>query len=90
MCRSLNPTQQQYGCLDRCWGDQNYKLGLLHEATPETRQQLIGCFLGVWLVFFVNHIEIEKIKFLHHSGTDHCNSNTCRVLDGGSLKRRSG
>jgi len=41
MCRSLNPTQQQHGCLDRCWGDQNYKLGLLHEATLETRQQLI-------------------------------------------------
>jgi hypothetical protein len=29
------------GCLERCEGDQNYKLGLHHEATPETRQQLI-------------------------------------------------
>jgi len=32
--------------------DKNYKLGLHHEATPETRQQLIGCILGVWLFFF--------------------------------------
>ena len=29
------------GCLERYEGDQNYKLGLHHEATPETRQQLI-------------------------------------------------
>ena len=32
--------------------DKDYKLGLHHEATPETRQQLIGCIFGVWLVFF--------------------------------------
>ena len=52
LCRSLHPPQQQHGCLERCWGEQNYKLGLHHEATPETRQQLISCIFGVWLVFF--------------------------------------
>ena len=38
--------------------DKNYKLGLHHEATPETRQQLIGCLFGVWLVFFGHTVKV--------------------------------
>ena len=40
------------GCLERCEGDQNYKLGLHHEATPETRQQLIRLIFRMQLTKF--------------------------------------
>ena len=40
------------GCLERCEGDQNYKLGLRHEATPETRQQLIRLIFRMQLTTF--------------------------------------